>query len=302
MKFKLGFLVILFQFLRSDAFDEIPLWLNASSISPLKPKFQCRNRGKDNILETCKPTLAIIPPKNIISNRIAIIVLPGGGYRGLAYKREGIAIAEWLSSKGYHGFVLKYRFHPFKHPYPLQDALQAIRLVRSNSDKYGIDVNKIGVLGFSAGGHLAACTGTMFDDPVGIVENILPNVSGRPDFMGLIYPVISLFESFAHIDSGINLLGENAPISLQENLSPHKRVTQHTPPTFIAHTGSDTLVPVENSIHMYLSLRAHKIPADMHILHDGDHGMDITPVQSLPFTTEWPGLFERWLQHIHQRI
>eukprot|EP01041_Mallomonas_annulata_P006678 gene6678-13524_t len=293
-------LVTLEILLICQSFETISLWSNSLLLDDLdRSEFNCDDNGTDLLIKVCKPTLAILPPINGKPNRIAVIVIPGGGYRKLSYNRTGLDVAEWLSNQGYHAFVLKYRFNPFKHPYPLQDALQSIRLVRSNINKYRIDANKIGVLGFSAGGHLAACTGTMFDDPIGKVQNISSDVSGRPDFMGLIYPVISLFESFAHNDSRISLLGENSPINLHHKLSPHKRVTKHTPPTFIAHTGSDTLVPVENSIHMYLSLRAHKIPADMHILHKGNHGLGIAHIRNLPFTAEWPPLFDRWLQHIH---
>lgn len=224
----------------------------------------------------------------------AIIVFPGGGYVKRA-DHEGEPIALWLNSIGVSAFVLNYRVAPYRYPYPLLDAKRAIRLVRYSAEKFSINPSKIGILGFSAGGHLACMTSIYFDNGNPNSEDPIDRVSSKPDALILCYPVIS-FLKFYHRGSMINLLGENPPEELRELLSGENSVKQDTPPTFIWHTADDSAVPVENSIFFVEALRRFDIPFELHIFQSGKHGLGLA--KDNPSISMWTRLCENWLREI----
>lgn len=224
----------------------------------------------------------------------AIVVFPGGGYTHRAF-HEGEPVCKWLNSIGISAFLLNYRVSPYKHPAPLLDAKRAIRLVRYNSKKWNIDPNRIGVLGFSAGGHLASLVGTHFDSGDKKNSDPIERVSCRPDCMVLCYPVISLNE-FAHEGSKKALLGDNPDPILVWALSSHNMVCNLTPPTFLWHTSDDTSVPVENSLLFAMALKKHKVPFELHIFPHGKHGLGLA--QDTLYVSEWTSLCEKWFESI----
>lgn len=229
-------------------------------------------------------------------NGAAIVVCPGGGYGGLAMGHEGKQIAEWLNSFGVTAAVLDYRHNGkgYKHPNPMLDVQRAIRLVRTNAKTWNVDSAKIGVLGFSAGGHLASTAATHFDNHQNPVDDI-DKVSCRPDFAVLCYPVITADTAYTHRGSLRNLLGENAPAELIEYYSSEKQVSDKTPPTFLFSTYEDTGVPPENSIDFYLALRKRKVPAELHIYQKGPHGLGLA--KGTAGTETWSELCRTWLKN-----
>ncbi|KOP38358.1 MULTISPECIES: alpha/beta hydrolase [unclassified Flavobacterium] len=223
------------------------------------------------------PTLTAFFPNVTKPNQTAVIILPGGGYQHLAIDKEGTKVAQWFNSLGIPAFVLKYRLPSDlimknKNVGPLQDAQEAIRYVRQNAAKWNIDPNKIGILGFSAGGHLAATLSTHYDDKV--YESAF-KVSARPDFSLLIYPVISMQNDITHKGSQINLLGNNPSQDLIDSFSNEKKVTTQTPPAFLIHATDDTVVLPENSIDYYLALKKNGVTAELHLYEKGGHGFGL---------------------------
>lgn len=224
-----------------------------------------------------------------------MVVCPGGGYQMLAVDHEGKQIAEWLNARGVAAFVLKYRIAPrYRHPAPLQDARRAIRTVRMRAAEFGIRPDRIGIWGFSAGGHLASTAGTHFDGGDPRATDPVERVGSRPDFLILAYPVISFTTAYTHKGSRANLLGPDPDPKLVENLSNEKQVTRETPPTFLFHTDADTGVPPENSILFYLALREADVPAEMHIYEKGEHGVGLAPKD--PILSTWPERLEGWMR------
>ena len=223
----------------------------------------------------------------------AVVVCPGGGYNLLAADHEGRAVAEWLNGIGVSAFVLKYRLKEYGHPAPLRDVLRALRLLRSDAPRWGIAPDRIGVIGFSAGGHLAASAGTLFDDPDGRTGAALDAASARPDFLVLVYPVIRLIGPNAHTGSGRSLLGADATPETLERYSLDSRVTKETPPAFLVHGGTDTAVPPENSARFYLALRQAGVAAEMHLYQDGPHGIGLRPGNG-PMS-DWPKRCAEWM-------
>ena len=221
---------------------------------------------------------------------------PGGGYGGLAVDHEGRQVAAWLNSIGVAAFILEYRHHGrgYQHPAPLDDAQRAIRTVRARATEWKVDPKRIGILGFSAGGHLASTAGTHFDRGDPAAEDLISPVSCRPDFLILCYAVIAFDEPYTHRGSQANLLGKNAPAALVRSLSNEKQVTKETPPTFLFHTDEDSGVPAENSIYFYLALRKAGMPAELHIFRPGQHGLGLAP--HTPGTSAWPKCCEGWLR------
>ena len=223
-----------------------------------------------------KPSLTIYLPVKEKANGAAVVICPGGGYGFLAVDHEGRQIAEWLNSLGVAGFILKYRHSRsgagYGHPAPIQDAQRAIRMVRSRAKPWNIDPGRMGIIGFSAGGHLASSAGTHFNTRYNEAEDAIDAFSCRPDFMILGYPVVSFTEWFTHSGSRKNLLGQNPDSKLVESFSNEKQVTPETPPTFLVHADDDQPVPPENSIYFYLALRKANVPAEMHIYEKGGHG------------------------------
>jgi len=225
----------------------------------------------------------------------AVVVCPGGGYRNLAMDHEGDQIAKWLNSLGVSAFVLKYRLGPkYHHPVELGDAQRAIRTVRAKAAEYRVAADRIGIMGFSAGGHLASTAGTHFDAGDASAADPIDRVSSRPDFLVLGYPVISFTTPYTHKGSLQNLLGDNPDPKLVESLSNELQVTAQTPPTFLFHTTADATVPVENSVLFYLALRKAGVPAEMHIYERGPHGLGLASLDEA--LSSWPSRLAAWLR------
>ncbi len=243
-----------------------------------------------------KPTLTIFLPDEQKATGTAVVICPGGGYGGLATDHEGHQIARWFNDLGVAGFMLEYRHRGrgYGHPAPLQDAQRAIRTVRSRAAEWKIAPERIGIMGFSAGGHLASTAGTHFDRGNPHADDPIERVSCRPDFLILCYPVITLDEPFTHRGSRVNLLGANADPELVRSLSNEKQVTPQTPPTFLFHTDEDKAVPVENSVQFYLALRRAGVPAEMHIYKIGRHGLGLAG--GTPGTCTWPDRLKDWMR------
>ena len=241
------------------------------------------------------PGVMIYLPAKEKANGAAVVVYPGGGYGGLALDHEGHQIGTWLNSHGIAAVVVKYRLGPkYRHPTQLHDAQRALRLTRARAKEWGIDPARVGILGFSAGGHLASTVGTHFDKGKADAADAIDKHSSRPDFMILMYPVITLSGPYAHVGSRNNLLGKDAAPDLVDSLSNDKRVTKETPPTFLIHTTEDTAVPPENSVLFYMALSKHKVPVEMHIYEKGRHGLGLGP-RDLPYAS-WPDRCLAWLQ------
>ena len=241
-----------------------------------------------------RPTLTVYLPPPEKASGAAVVICPGGGYGGHA-NHEGKPIAEWLNGLGVTAVVLKYRLAPHSHhPAMLQDAARAIRTVRANAEAWKIDPKRVGVLGFSAGGHLASTIATHFDAGDANASDPIERLSSRPDRAILIYPVISLVTPYTHQGSKRNLIGTEPAPGLAESLSNETQVTPDTPPTFLAHTDQDLAVPPENSLLFALALRKAKVPVELHLFEKGQHGLGLGK-PGFAFS-EWPGLCARWLE------
>ena len=240
------------------------------------------------------PSLTVYAPPPGKANGTAVIYAAGGGYLRVAVGVNGGEVTTWLNSLGITVFVLKYRNREYGHPAPLRDALRAVRLLRSRAAEWGIKPDRIGMLGGSAGAHLTASAGTLFDAPEGRTGAPLDAVSGRPDFMVLIFPVITMQDPIAHPDSRRNLLGENPSEELKKHLSVDEQVTKDTPPTFLIHSSEDTTAKVENSLLFYQGMRRAKAPIEMHLYPKGPHGSGMAP--ALGPTSEWPKHCESWMR------
>jgi acetyl esterase/lipase len=238
-------------------------------------------------------------------NGSAILVCPGGGYGHLAEQHEGVDVARFYNQFGFDAFVLHYRLNDFAqagHRYPDQyrDVTTALRIIRSRSKEWSINPDRIGIIGFSAGGHLASMATTMHLPANKKSKNPIEQVSSRPAFSILIYPVITLSGAPAHRGSVENLLGKNPDNSLVDSLSTQNRVNEHTPPTFIVFSTDDNAVPPENGILFYEALRKHKIPASLHIFDHGGHGYGMAPKD--PVLNTWPMLSVKWLERLGYKM
>jgi len=222
----------------------------------------------------------------------AVIVCPGGGYMRRA-EHEGKPIAEWLNACGISAFVLHYRVSPYQYPVPLIDAQRAIRYVRYHADEWDIDPERIGILGFSAGGHLAAAAGTHYDQGDEAAADPIDQVTSRPDAMILCYPVITFNGPHCHQGSRLAQLGEQPDPSLQDLLSNELQVTADTPPSFIWHTADDEAVHAENSLMFAASLSRHQVPYELHIYEKGRHGLGLA--LDHPHVAAWTKACESWL-------
>lgn len=264
-----------------------------SKPAPDQEEREVRPDGTEIIGAISVPTLMIFLPENPSPDRTAVIIFPGGGYRINAIKHEGVDVARKLNEWGIAAFVVKYRIPSDdtmidKEIGPLQDAQRAIHLVRKNANQWKVDPSKIGIMGFSAGGHLASTAATQFTRPVieGETEDL------RPDFLILGYPVISFADTVGHIGSRDNLLGKNPPHSKIVQYSNDRQVTKDTPPTFIVHASDDKSVVPDNSILFYQSLVKHGVPAELHIYERGGHGFGMNN----PTTQEnWMDTLKNWL-------
>jgi len=246
------------------------------------------------ISNVSQPSLTYYPAAAGHAAKTAVIICPGGSYQFLAADHEGKQYAQWLSSLGVAAFVLKYRLADYGHPAPLQDVLRALRTVRAHAADYGVAPDHVGVMGSSAGGHLAASAATLFDDPAGRTGAALDAVSARPDFALLVYPVITLMPPFAHEGSRYALLGAHPAPEQVKAMSVETRVTAQTPPVFLVHAQDDGAVPVENSILFFQALTRAKVPAEMHLFERGGHGAGMGAGHG-DFSL-WPKRAEEWLR------
>lgn len=239
------------------------------------------------------PTITPFLTTKELTSRAAVIVCPGGGYARLSEVKEGSDVARWLNSLGINAFVLKYRLGMRYHqPNQLLDAARAVRYVRANAERWDIDPDKIGIMGFSAGGHLASTLGTRFDSGQGDSTDPIERVRSRPDLMVLVYPVITMGE-FTHAGSKLNLLGANPSENLVKQYSNELHVSAETPPTFLVHTMSDAGVPVENSLMFVQALRRAKVPVEFHMYEKGPHGFGLAPTD--PVLSTWTARCADWL-------
>lgn len=273
----------------------------ADMIAPTIPLWENGAPGAMGDSDADKPTLTIFRASGP-GPHSAVIVAPGGGYAHLAMTYEGRDIATWLNGVGITAFVLRYRLAPYHYPIELEDAQRAIRLVRSRAAEFGIDPSRLGMMGFSAGGHLTATAGTHFDAGNPNAADLINRESCRPDFLILAYPVISFQAGtlgtpdvlHANGSSGRNLLGDNPDQKLLEDLSDELQVTAQTPPTFIYHFTTDRTVPVTSSIAFYLALYKAGVPVEMHIYESGAHGGGLALGD--PGRGTWSMLLENWLR------
>ena len=281
-------LLLSFFFLRGPSLADEP------KVELLWPKGAPLSKGDT---PNDKPTLTIYPAAADQANGAAVVICPGGGYSGLAMKHEGHDIAKWLNSFGVSSFVLSYRHRGrgYGHPAPLDDAQRAIRTVRARAAEWKVDPQRIGILGFSAGGHLASTAATHFDAGQPDADDPIQRVGCRPDFAVLCYAVIAFGEPYSHFGSQNNLLGKNPPAELVRQLSNEKQVTPQTPPTFLWSTDEDRAVPAENSVMFYLALRKAKVPAELHVYQQGRHGLGLAA--SVPGTAGWSQACQLWMQN-----
>jgi acetyl esterase/lipase len=269
-----------------------------SFVARAQPTFPLWATGAPGALGSSQkdqPEITPYLPSEGRANGTAVVIFPGGGYRNLSMDKEGSEVANWLAGTGVTAFVVRYRLGPnYHHPVMLGDAQRAIRTVRSRAAEWGIDPRRIGIIGFSAGGHLASTAGTHFDGGASSSTDVIERVSSRPDFMLLIYPVITMRESVTHRGSRQNLIGEPPDTALVRLLSNETQVTRDTPPTFLVHSTDDKTVPVENSLLFYQALRSASVPVEMHIFERGGHGYGLAPAD--PVLSAWSRACESWMR------
>lgn len=270
----------------------LPLW--PDGVPGARPGLPPEETKDGRISGVTEPTLTCFAPAVDRPNGTAVIIAPGGGYVRLSTQREGVQYARWLSSLGVTTFVLKYRMQEFGHPAPLQDVLRAVRLVRARAAEFGVDPARIGVMGSSAGGHLAASAGTLFNHPDGQVGPTPDPVSARPDFLILMYPVITMEVGVTHAGSRRALLGATPAPDKLALMSLENQVTSATPPTLIVHTQEDASVPIDNALRFFQALTRAKVPAEFYAFERGAHGMGMRA--DLGTSSEWPARATEWLR------
>lgn len=292
------FLITLFLSMTTYAQNTVlPLWpKNIPNSIKTDEKEEVISADIVRIAKVQLPQIEVYLPAKKIATGQTVLIFPGGGYGILAYDWEGSDFAKLLNAKGIAGIVVKYRLPNSKsvtekHKVPLQDAQRAIRTVRYNAAEWNIDPNNIGIIGFSAGGHLASTLGTHYNEVVYAKQDAIDQLSARPDFMTLAYPVITMGELNTHGGSRKNLLGENPTQEMLDHFSNELQVTADTPPTFLLHASDDTAVPVENSLLFYTALLKHKVPAAMHIYPTGGHGfaLGLQEPHLATWTDQWIG-------------
>ena len=271
---------------------ELLIWPsgNPESNGITEAEVTLNNHVVKNITEA---KLYVYTPDKSKNTGAAVIICPGGGYSGEAIFHEGHDFAKWLSERGITGIVLKYRLPNKNHFIPLKDAQRAIRTVRSKAKEWGIQPSRIGISGFSAGGHLASTAGTHFDNGNPSAGDPVERLSCRPDFMVLFYPVITMKEEFTHLGSRYNLIGEGYKADLVKLYSNEDHVTEQTPPTFMVLSDDDKAVVPRNSIEFYSSLKQNNVPAVLHILSSGGHGWGTNPSNAR--FNEWSVPLNTWL-------
>ena len=260
----------------------IPLWVNGAP-------------GALGATPADQPEMTPYLPPAGTANGTAVVIFPGGGYQHLAMDHEGSAIANWLAGLGVTTFVVKYRLGPnYHHPTMIGDAQRAIRIARARAAEWNVDPRRLGIIGFSAGGHLASTAGTHFDAGNSASTDPIERASSRPDFELLIYPVITMRDSVTHGGSRLNLLGKQPTPELVQLLSNELQVTRETPPTFLVHSTDDRTVPVQNSLLFYEALKRNGVPVEMHVFEHGGHGYGMAPKD--PALAIWTALCENWMR------
>ena len=283
----------------------IPLWA-AGKVPNYQKTDEVEKSESTDIVRISKvqsPDIAVFLPAKKNSTGQAVIICPGGGYAYLSYNWEGTDVAKLLNAKGIAAIVLKYRLPNAKSNItpnlsPLMDAKRAMRMVRAYADKWGIKKNNIGIMGFSAGGHLASTLATHFDDGDRNSGDSIEQQSSRPDFAVLVYPVISMDKKITHMGSRNNLIGENPDSSLAKTYSNELEVTKQTPPTFLLHATDDKAVPVENSLRFYQALKDNGVPVEMHIFPTGGHGFGLALGKGTLET--WTDLLVSWMRGLNK--
>ena len=304
-KIALLFLLIVQCFMSYSQEYTLPLY--TGSIPNSKFTGELEKTEKKDIIRISNvqiPDIAVFLPSKRFATGQAVVICPGGGYGILAYDLEGTDIAKYFNTIGVAAIVLKYRLPVYgncivPHKAPLMDAQRAMRLVRQNATSWNINPNKIGIMGFSAGGHLAATLGTHFDYGNKTATDSIEKQSCRPDFMILMYPVITFKDSITHSGSRENLLGKNPDKDLVINYSNELQVTKDTPPAFFALADNDPAVPVENTLLMYKALRKNKISAEMHILSEGGHGFGLG--LNNEHIASWTNSLKLWLNWLNTK-
>ena len=278
----------------------LKLWPGGIPGSLVSPEYKEVSTVEDGIItrwdRVTDPSVTVCLPPEGKATGTAVLICPGGGYGTLAFNHVGNDIAGWLNNNGIAGIILKYRLPSDqimkdKSTGPLQDAQEAIRIIRRNARAWNIDTARIGVIGFSAGGHLASTLSTHFDEKVYESKD---NISARPDFSVLIYPVITMDESFTHLGSRRNLLGENPSGETLRHFSNEMQIRENTPPAFLVHSSDDAVVPVRNSMAYYKALVKFNIPSELHIFQEGGHGYGLAV--STETQSAWPRLCLDWLR------
>lgn len=282
-----------------DPAEVLPLWPGdppgAAGVTAVETVLE-RSDGKGPrdraVTHTRKPTLTVFRPAR--PNGAAVVLMPGGSYERVVVDKEGFETARWLADRGYTCFVLVYRLPGdgwgAGADAPLQDAQRAVRLVRSRAAAIGFDPARVAIMGFSAGGHLAASLTTRFDAKVYDAVDVADALSARPDLSCLMYPVISLADGPVHLGSRKQLLGATPTPDRIALYSPDQGVTARTPPVFLVHAADDTTVPVANSLMMFTALKAKAVPAEMHVFEEGGHGFGLRAITGKPVAA-WPELF-----------
>jgi len=251
--------------------------------------------GAQGDVDIDKPALTVYVAPGENATKTAVVVAPGGGYEHLAWAKEGTDFAQWLNARGVTAFVLQYRLGPkYHYPVELEDAQRAIRWVRAHAAEYGVAVDHVGMMGFSAGGHLTATAGTHFDVGRAGAADVVEQQGSRPDFMVLCYPVITFEAPYAHTGSRKYLLGEHPSSKLVDLLSDETQVTKETPPTFLFATTDDKTVSVMNSVMFYSALVKAGVPVEMHLFQHGAHGVGLAAAN--PALSVWPDLLAKWMQ------
>ncbi|WP_258105609.1 alpha/beta hydrolase [Marinoscillum sp. MHG1-6] len=268
----------------------IPLWDDEVPNSiPSAMEERTVIEGSRKISQVVEPTIEVFIPESENTSKQAVLICPGGGYGRLAYDKEGTMVAQLLNEQGIVGVVLKYRLpedESNKEPHlsPLMDVKRGMELIRENAEQWGVDPQRVGVMGFSAGGHLASTLGTHFDE------------SNRPDFMVLVYPVVTMKLDYTHMGSRLNLLGKSPTNENVEWYSNELQVKSNTPPTFITHSQDDRSVPVENTLQLYSALKAQNVPVEMHLYPYGGHGFGLASGKGR--LSQWSEELIRWLKEL----
>ncbi|MCW3808071.1 alpha/beta hydrolase [Plebeiibacterium marinum] len=254
------------------------------------------NRGRTNrVVRVTDPTISVFLPEKEKANGTAVLICPGGGYSCLAWDHEGFMVAKWLNDHGIAGVLLKYRLPSDqimeeKNMGPLQDAQQAMRMIRNNAEKWNINPDKVGVMGFSAGGHLASTISTQYARDL---QSTTDTTSARPDFSVLVYPVISMNKDYTHMGSRNNLIGKEPTEELVKQYSNELQINKETPMAFMVHSLDDRAVPIENSLNYYKALKANGVKGELHIFQKGGHGYGLD--KSKGTQLQWPAMLLQWL-------